>query len=1030
MLTGNKYSERVIIILELKNISKFYKSGNLIQTALDEVSITFRNNEFVSILGQSGAGKTTLLNIIGGLDQYDSGDLIIDGISTKKYKDKNWDSYRNHSIGFVFQNYNLIPHQNILSNVEMALTISGVNKEKRKTKAMEALEKVGLKEHAHKKPNQLSGGQMQRVAIARAIVNNPDIILADEPTGALDTETGVQVMEILKEIAQDRLVIMVTHNPELAYEYSTRIIKIQDGKIQEDSNPYTGNDENKHHTVHNKVSMSRLTSLLLSFKNLLTKKGRTVLTSFAGSIGIIGICLILAVSDGVNLYIKSVQKDAMASYPISITSTTVSSDLIEEFANKMQSVSINAKGEELIIPRNEIYASYRAAETGNKLNNSLVKNNLTEFKKYLEKADELENCLNETGIVYSYDTAFAVYTKDSNDEIRNTDSPVENSTSIIDSISSIYSEEAISSVSSIFSNLVSTKAVNFSEMLPSNDGLYSQTILDSYDIVAGHMPEKETDIVLILSANNTLTAEQMVQLGLMTQEQYNRKESVKLSYNEILGKTFSLVPTCENYKKSENAYEIITSETELYNKGIKLSVSGIIRPNANANSAIILTPIAYTSKLTQKIINTSNNSDIIIAQKSNPEINVLNNAPFVVPESEKINTIKNYFEAMSDNEKSSVMIQLIMSGKVEFDMDNIDYSAYMPDMSNIDIQSLIGSALPKNLSDKEKISAYNSWIKNISDEELNTLLQMMAPDSNAKQGIINKVRLSIMRGLLKNLSKDLKIQLYSLIQYKDIVGDGFDINSIMKSLSSQIDMTQLTSVNSDNMISVFFDNWLKEAPNDKLMNLYDVYIADNSYEGNLKKFGLIDEDSPSAINIYVDSFEAKDAVIKIIDEYNKTVEKEFKINYTDFISLLTTSLTSIINAISYVLIAFVGVSLIVSSIMIGIITNISVLERTSEIGLLRALGASKKNISQIFNAETFIIGSLSGLIGIGISYLLIIPINVLADRLTHIDELRATLQPQYALILIVVSSIVTILGGLYPAKKASSCDPVKALRSE
>lgn len=1086
-------------MLQIKNITKTYQSGELIQRALNGVSINFRDNEFVSILGPSGSGKTTLLNIIGGLDQYDDGDLIINGVSTKRYDDRDWDAYRNHSIGFIFQSYNLIPHQNILSNVEMALTISGIRKKERRKRALDALEKVGLKEHKNKKPNQLSGGQMQRVAIARALVNNPDILLADEPTGALDSETGIQVMELLKEVAKDKLVIMVTHNPELAEQYSTRIIKISDGQVLSDSNPLKNavvnlpedhsKSEEKRKT---KVSMGRLTAFSLSLKNLMTKKGRTVLTAIAGSIGLIGIALILSISDGVNIYIETMQKEAMAAYPINITSTAVSSDFLSQMETMMPTVgSVSSPSVE---NTDGVRVDYSSTQLGDSLlNNAIKKNNLSAFKKYLDDhKEEINKYVNETGIVYSYNINFDLFTEDSSGRIINMNESPENSSSVMEGISSIYSKEAMDTVSSLFGASQTNIA---SEILPDkNTGLTSAAVKDNYELLYGHWPENYDEMILVLSTSGSLSTEQMYQFGLISAEEYNKivsdiKNGVPLneksfSYSDICNKTYTLVPSFAFYKPTKNGY--VYNRNYGLESGIPVKIAGIVRLKNNANTMPILTPIGYTSLLSDYIINLTNDSDIAKKQLNDSTRNVLTGKLFDVTDNEKISAAKK-FNQLSKEEKQLLLTSLMMSGHISIDINNIDYSNFY-EMPEIDMNEILNSMQPDlseeekiqkfdefvnglteeqlavfmgsasektQLSDDQKLSIINAYLENISDEELLYLMEQsgkMGPLSNIisdevkikiarlyiknlsdeeKLALFPKEEMSPMemldantvKAILKSLSNEQKLQIYPMIQFFN--GDSFDASSLM----SSIEMPEISN-NPEDMMLMYFDSWLNTASDSDLIAAYDAYASNENYESVLNTLGIVDKSNPSGISIYVDSFEDKDAIQAMITDYNEHATEDEKIEYTDFISLLTSSLTGIINAISYVLIAFVAVSLFVSSIMISVITSISVMERTKEIGVLRSLGASKKNVVSIFKAETCIIGLLSGFIGIVVSYLTLIPINILADKLINIDALRAVLKPEYAIALIVISVFITIIGGWIPARKAAKCDPVIALRSE
>ena len=920
-------------MLQLKNVVKSYTVGELTQVALKGISLNFRENEFVSILGQSGSGKTTMLNIIGGLDRYDSGDLVINGVSTKKYRDADWDAYRNTSIGFVFQSYNLIPHQNVLSNVEMALTLSGVSRKERRKRAVEVLNKVGLQDHIHKKPNQLSGGQMQRVAITRALINNPDILLADEPTGALDTETSIQIMNLLKQIAEEKLVIMVTHNPELAKAYSTRIVNLKDGQITSDTNPFDvpeGSVEEKLTKNQKRVSMSFCTSLGLSFANLRTKIGRTILTSFAGSIGIIGIALILALSTGMNQYITRVQKETMTSYPITISSQTIDATSVMQLRGQMMGLSSQKETKE---DDGKVHADYQALKQSDAVTNNLIQNNLAEFKKYLDNpASEIHQYVGENGIIYSYNVNFDVYAQNPNQQLINTN--IE-----LDGGNGNSNRPRMFNFANMGVNNQSAK--NFSEMVAGTNGQpISSVVTDSYDMVAGYWPAGYNEVVMVLNENNSIPVQSMYQLGFITKEQYtsaknqlaNKQdgEDFTLSYEDMLQKTFYLVPSSENYVKNKNgSYSQIKNpeyDTDgLMNKSIPLKVTGIIRPKEDAKNATINTAVAYTNLLTNYVIDRANESAIVQAQKNTPEINVLNGVRFSAA------------------------------------------------------------------TDDEKIQDTKTYLLNLSDEE--------------------------------------KANMYQLILYYDGKSQNQEINEDTNSF----DMNALSklSMNPQSGISGMLENYLNDSPNTTtLLAIYNDYIGGKSLEKNLASFGAVNYESPSSISIYADSFENKDAIGKVIENYNNTVGEDSKISYTDYVALMTSSLTTIINGISYVLIAFVAVSLIVSSIMIGIITYISVMERTKEIGILRALGASKKNISQLFNAETFIIGILSGIIGLGITLLLLILINNVIQTVSKIEDLSAVLPLESAGVLILISIIITMIGGLIPSRSAAKKDPVEALRTE
>ena len=867
-------------MLKLKNIKKTYVSGDEKVEALKGISIEFRESEFVSILGQSGCGKTTLLNIIGGLDRYTSGDLIINGKSTKDFKDRDWDAYRNYSVGFVFQSYNLIGHQTVLSNVELALTISGVSRKERKQRAIKALEEVGLKEQIHKKPNQLSGGQMQRVAIARALVNNPDIILADEPTGALDTKTSVQVMEILKKISKDKLIIMVTHNPELAEKYSSRIIKILDGKITDDSYPIEHQKEEKQpDTKKRRTSMKFLTALRLSLNNLMTKKGRTILTSFAGSIGIIGIALILAISTGVQNYINKVEEDTLSSYPITIEESTV------DMSSLMQSMS----GENTDNTENKEEGKAYSADIMNDmittLSNKKQSNNLKELKKYLDDGDN-EITKNSNSIKYGYDININLYRANTDDGIvRVNPSTVMNAFGMGDMIEA----QNNSAMSSVFGSSMMTNTDVCFEMLDNQQLLESQ-----YDLVKGSWPKQYNEVVLVLKEDGRIDDYTLYSLGLKDQSELKDKwkavengekldenqESTSYSYDELLNLQFKLLLNSDYYQK-QNGLWVNKEDDDNYlkekiNNAETVKIVGIIKQNEqSAVSTSVTSGIGYTKQLKEYVVEKSNDAQIVKEQKENKDVNVFSGLKF------------------STDEDTSSM---------------------------------------ENLTAEQRMA-----MSKLSSEEI---AQMMETYSANK---------------------------------------------------------------------------------------------DSSYEKNLQKLGAVDIDTPTSISIYPKDFEAKDKISDAIEEYNQKQRDEGKeentISYTDIVGTMMKSVSQIINTISYVLIAFVAISLIVSSIMIGIITYISVLERTKEIGILRAIGASKKDISRVFNAETLIIGLISGLIGIGITVLLTLPINSMIYAVTGVKVVTAV-PFKAGVILVLISMFLTIIAGLIPAKIASKKDPVIALRTE
>ena len=906
-------------MLRIKNVSKTYKTGDLVQRALDGVDLDLRDNEFVAVLGPSGSGKTTLLNVIGGLDRYDSGDLIINGISTKKYKDRDWDSYRNHTVGFVFQSYNLIPHQSVLSNVELALTISGISKKERRRRAVKVLTDVGLGDQIHKKPNQLSGGQMQRVAIARALVNDPEILLADEPTGALDTETSVQVMELLKKVAEDHLVVMVTHNPELADRYATRTVLLRDGKITGDSMPYTPEEDGNEAPVHKnmgKSSMSFLTSLSLSFNNLLTKKARTVLTAFAGSIGIIGIALIMSLSNGVNTYITDIQKSTMTSYPITIDAQTID---LSSLMNSDASDYGEAGEHEL----DAVYSDGRLLQAASAFTSSVTTNNLTDFKKYLDdETSEIHKYTGSTGIVYIYDLDFGVYTYDPDGVLTDTNAE------LVMASSSMYSQMPTSGL------MPST----YAQLLPSSDGLVSDVVKSSYELLGdGRWPQAYNETVLVLNDNNEISYTTLYKLGLIAASEYEdivakitKGESVEIpshrfTYDEIIGKEYILVTASDRYVKDGEIYKEVKDTSEAFkdilDRALKLNIVGVIKPASGTTGVKLTMSIGYTQALTDYIVDHTEKSGVVTAQKADQNVDVLSGLMFEPADDEmkKADAVK-HINSCGISEKARICLELISNRTID-----------LTSVPGIDPSSLTGMGT----------ATYG-------ETELASLLDMV----------------------MANPSDEL------------------------------------------------------------LITIYDKFVQTGSYSDNMMNFGVISKDAPASVNIYADTFEAKDKIADCIKEYNKSATEENKITYTDYVGLLMSSITIIINVVTYVLIAFVAVSLVVSSIMIGIITYISVLERTKEIGILRAIGASKRNISQVFNAETFIIGLFAGLLGIGISALLLIPGNALIHYFAGASDVNAIMPVSGAVILVLLSVLLTFIGGLIPAKKASRKDPVLALRSE
>ncbi len=1007
-------------MLQIKNILKQYKTGDMVQNALDGVSLNFRDNEFVAILGPSGSGKTTMLNIVGGLDHYDDGDLIINGVSTKKYKDRDWDSYRNHTIGFVFQNYNLIPHQSVLSNVELALTLSGVSRRERKRRAKEALEKVGLADHIHKRPNQMSGGQMQRVAIARALVNNPDILLADEPTGALDSETSVQVMELLKEVANDRLVIMVTHNPELAEEYATRIVKLKDGKITDDSNEYVVSDEEEKPTVQerqtDKTSMSFLTALSLSLNNLRTKKGRTILTAFGGSIGIIGIALILSLSSGINTYINDLQKDTISSYPISITEEQ--SPLSAILNTSSGNTTDEEKGER---DENTVYSDPRL----NKMFNAMFvgseeTNNMSAFKAYLDK--QMDKATADTELMdhvqliqYQYDVPINTYVIGSDGKYHPTDL-MEQFLSTDNSDDSI----ANSMFDMMSANMGSTMMASdvWAEMLPGKDGeLISEIVYEQYDLVYGNWPTKASEVVLILDSNNEIADSAFYSRGMMTNEEVEKIFSAVLSgqpvespdrsisFEDVLKVSFKLVPQSSFYTKSANGvWKYVGDNAETSNViiggGYDLNIVGIIRPNPDASATSLTGVFAYTSALTEYVISETNNSEIVKEQRDpkNENFDVLTGLPFILTDdmkltdAEKAQAAKEYFAGLDVMSKSEIYEKILSTPPDEY-LEQMS-SMYMQYFQNREaIVAVIASAYGLDTKTAE------NYLKGYSDEELQQML---------------------------------KENLKTLISEKYAEQAQIEIAKIKYSASSQMD---LFGTQGQANMAAAFDKMLSETTDEKVLaSYYDKYlpstVSGSTLKETLKTLGAADLDNPSTINIYPITFDDKAVVEQIIGDYNASVSEEDQIVYTDLVALLMSGVTTMIDAVSYGLIAFVAISLVVSSIMIGIITYISVLERTKEIGVLRSIGASKRNISSVFNAETLIVGFFSGFIGILISVLLCIPINLIIHALTDITAINAALPPVAAIILVAISMVLTLVAGLIPSRLAAKKDPVTALRTE
>ncbi len=995
--------ERDIKMLQLKNIVKKYGEGENVVTALNGVSITFRENEFVAILGHSGCGKTTMLNIIGGLDHYTSGDLIINGTSTKKYKDRDWDAYRNHSIGFIFQSYNLIPHQTVLANVELALTISGVSKSERRKRAKEALEKVGLGDQLHKKPNQMSGGQMQRVAIARALINNPDILLADEPTGALDSETSIQVMELLKEIAKDKLVIMVTHNPELAEQYATRIVRIKDGQLTGDSDPYEPDKEDEtKEAKKQRVSMSFLTAVSLSLNNLMTKKGRTLLTAFAGSIGIIGIALILSLSTGINEYIEHIQEETLSSYPIEIDRETADTAQVFEtlFGEPEEVEHENDDG-------HTIYANTQMYDMFNTLNSSAKQiNNMAKFKEFIDGNDELKEHAN--AISYGYDIQMPIFTKDDTGKILKSDFNEMYMNAL--GMGSVQNDANAMMGASGTSSMMDMWGVNiWEELLPSDDGKdINPLIYDQYELVEGKWPENYDEVVVVLSRDNEIADMVTYALGLKSADGFSSilKSAMKgeviedygvtqWSFDELMSKEYKMILPCEYYQlnpngqgytdltKTESGLGILFDNPDV---GLDLKVVGFIRPDPDATVTMINGFIGYTKGLTDYVIEKTNSSELVQAQVADHENDLLNGKKFQSDEykapttEEKAAAAKEFLANASDVQKAAAA-KLILSQPSPEELEAMVQKYLKPEnreelFSEIEALSLTGGA-----SESDSTVIMES-IRGLSDEQF----EQYAPD--------------ILRQLLP----------YVYASKAEAKFAGMSDQELIEALEN-------ADVSDEGYVMVF-DTFIPEE------------VSDLTYEDNLFILGYANVNDPSKIRIYAKSFEDKDAISDIISDYNDEQSEEDVIHYTDMIALLMKSVTKIISGISYLLIAFVAISLVVSSIMIGIITYISVLERTREIGILRAIGASKHDVKTVFNAETLLVGLTAGLIGILVSVLMTFPINFIIHHVTSLDTLRAHVPVAGAIVLIIISMVLTLIAGLIPASVAAKKDPVVALRTE
>ncbi len=1006
-------------MLELKGIKKDYPAGSGVVHALKGIDLRFRKAEFVSILGQSGCGKTTMLNIIGGLDGYTEGDLVINGISTKEYKDRDWDAYRNHSIGFVFQSYNLIPHQSVLQNVEIALSLSGVSKAERRARAKQALEDVGLGDQLKKKPSEMSGGQMQRVAIARALVNNPDIILADEPTGALDTETSVQVMDILKKISKDRLIIMVTHNPELAEKYSSRIIRMLDGLITDDSAPLTDEEiaaeektfaeekeanKGKKKKKEKKPSMKFWTSFMLSLKNLFTKKGRTILTSFAGSIGIIGIALILAISTGMTKYINDVQESTLSAYPLTLEAKTVEmSAIIESFMNVAKD---NEEHEKDAVYKQT--ALYDMIDAMNNVEES--ENDLKTFNDYLrtqvaDENTELHKAVN--GIQYTYDLNMLIYTENVDGEIMDTNLEqvlIDLFIKYLDvDMSAMSSTSALGQSSMGQMSAMSMGTTLWQELLPGLDGApVNDLILDQYDVIYGSWPNSYNEVVLVVNQNNELDDIVLYTLGLLPAEDLDNLAQAAVNggelsdtgthrwtYEEICARDYRTIlnADCYSYDEATGLYTDLR-ETEaglryLYDNGLTLKVTGIVRPKEDADTRMLTGSICYTSELTEYIIEKSQGAEVIEAQLANPDRDVISGLPFdtttgTLTDKEKEEEFREFIDNMNDADKAAAFVSINCIPDKAFVEEQL--KATFGAMTRADKEAMLLEGIGSQVGVSEDDIV--DYLANMSDEEFDEIFNQLATEQ-----------------LKAQYAQQVIAQMATMQPEELLMG----LQAALPNYTTE-------------QCAVYYDELVE--------------FSDSSYEANLLAMGYVELEHPASMHIYASSFENKDIITEAIENYNNGVEELKQIKYTDYLGIMMSSITTIINAITYVLIAFVAISLVVSSIMIGVITLISVQERTKEIGILRAIGASKKNVSRMFNAETMIVGFASGLLGVVVTYLLCIPVNMIIHHLTGIEQLNAFLPVPAAIILVIISVCLTLISGIIPSRSAAKKDPVVALRTE
>ena len=1100
-------------MLQLNHIKKEYKTGDLVQKALDDVSLNLRDNEFVAILGPSGSGKTTLLNVIGGLDRYDSGDLIINGISTKKYTDRDWDSYRNHTIGFVFQSYNLIPHQTVLSNVELALTISGISGAERRSRATKALEQVGLGDQLHKHPSEMSGGQMQRVAIARALVNNPDILLADEPTGALDSDTSIQVMELLKEVAKDRLVVMVTHNPELAEQYATRIVRLRDGVIQSDTAPFAPDDSAQVPPVHKNLgrsSMSPLTALALSFNNLLTKKTRTLLTAFAGSIGIIGIALILSLSAGVSNYIQEMERSTLSEYPLQISTTGVDLAALLDPGSYTSAVANNTNvGATSASSTPEGMVTVRELLSQLTEDNSSV-NDLASLKKYLD-SDECTISEDAASIEYSYGIAPLIYRQNKDGTVRQ-----------IFPDSSLSALNNTTSAAGIVSSMTNQSV--FTEMAE-EPSLYE----DQYDVKAGRWPESYNEAVLVLNSDGSISDYALYILGIEDDsvmmrflQEYAKNKNTQAPtgygtypYDTFVGLKYKIVTSSDYYVYDEerqiwrNRSDDEAYVEQLVENSPDLTIVGVVQPRADASSTILPIGVAYTHALTYYAIDHAAESEVVKQQLADPEVNVLTGERFDADQRETDLDISSLFSVDTDMLKDAFQfdaskLQFDLSGAFDLQDGSFDFSSILdpsafqldlsdldlsdidmsdvelPDMDALDLSQLFAdmdlsvsedalqSLMKKIMNgykryiisngilnlDKIGFSSYmeSDQFKQLLSESMGDLLDTIGLQEQFTASLQQNLQ-GIMTSYLQSYSEQLSQKLGEALQTKLTAAIQTQMSTVMQQLMTQLTTQfsqQIQSAIQNNIaqLSSQVEDALKIDPTvfqsavqvnmstDDLVDLVKMNLQSSttSYSSVLGALGYSDYAKPGSIWIYPKSFEAKNRIVDSLNAYNAAMraqgEEDKVIVFSDTVGTLMSAVTKIVDMVSNVLVAFVAISLAVSSIMIGVITYISVLERRKEIGILRAIGASKHNVSEVFNAETFIIGMCSGVIGVGLCLLLLIPGNMLIHSIAGTTSVTAVLPPKAALVLIVLATLLTILGGLIPARSAAKCNPVTALRSE